>query len=123
MVVAGGKPAQCTVTDICDGIAQGHDGMKYSLISKELIAAAMEESSLEMRLSLGMKDQNEARRISNKRCIYGLVYQVRNILTNLECCNSDIILKMQPALLYFSLFVEVIVVDRHKLQEDYLDAG
>lgn len=29
---AGGKAAQYTVTDICDGIAQGHDGMNYSLI-------------------------------------------------------------------------------------------
>ena len=33
----GGKPAQYTVTDICDGIAQGHDGMNYSLVSRELL--------------------------------------------------------------------------------------
>ncbi len=39
---AGGKPAQYTVTDICDGIAQGHDGMNYSLVSRELIAATIE---------------------------------------------------------------------------------
>lgn len=38
----GGKPAQYTVTDICDGIAQGHDGMNYSLVSRELIAATIE---------------------------------------------------------------------------------
>ncbi|HHU72892.1 MAG TPA: dihydroxy-acid dehydratase [Clostridiales bacterium] len=38
----GGKPAQYTVTDICDGIAQGHDGMNYSLVSREIIANAIE---------------------------------------------------------------------------------
>ncbi len=38
----GGKPAQYTITDICDGIAQGHDGMNYSLVSRELIAGAIE---------------------------------------------------------------------------------
>lgn len=38
----GGKPAQYTVTDICDGIAQGHDGMNYSLISREMIANTIE---------------------------------------------------------------------------------
>jgi len=27
----GGKPAVYTVTDICDGVATGHDGMNYSL--------------------------------------------------------------------------------------------
>ena len=39
---AGGRPAQYTVTDICDGIAQGHDGMNYSLASRELIAGMIE---------------------------------------------------------------------------------
>ncbi|WHH59392.1 dihydroxy-acid dehydratase [Petroclostridium sp. X23] len=38
----GGRPAQFTVTDICDGIAQGHDGMNYSLISREMIALTIE---------------------------------------------------------------------------------
>lgn len=38
----GGKPAEYTVTDICDGIAQGHDGMNYSLASRELIAGMIE---------------------------------------------------------------------------------
>lgn len=38
----GGRPAQYTVTDICDGIAQGHDGMNYSLISREMIANTIE---------------------------------------------------------------------------------
>ncbi|MDR3561019.1 MAG: dihydroxy-acid dehydratase [Negativicutes bacterium] len=35
---AGGKPAKFHVTDICDGIAQGHDGMNYILLSREIIA-------------------------------------------------------------------------------------
>lgn len=37
-----GKAAQYTITDICDGIAQGHDGMNYSLISREMIANTIE---------------------------------------------------------------------------------
>ncbi len=32
------KPSKMYVTDMCDGIAQGHDGMNYSLVSREYIA-------------------------------------------------------------------------------------
>lgn len=39
---SGGKPSTFYVTDICDGIAQGHDGMNYSLLSRELIAGMVE---------------------------------------------------------------------------------
>ncbi|KUO48744.1 MAG: dihydroxy-acid dehydratase [Desulfitibacter sp. BRH_c19] len=39
---ANGKPAVYTVTDICDGIATGHDGMNYSLVSRDIIAAMVE---------------------------------------------------------------------------------
>ncbi|SDP64507.1 dihydroxy-acid dehydratase [Desulforhopalus singaporensis] len=39
---SGGKPAVYTVTDICDGVACGHDGMNYSLVSRDLIAAIVE---------------------------------------------------------------------------------
>jgi len=38
----GGRPANYYVTDICDGEAQGHDGMNYSLVSRELMAAMIE---------------------------------------------------------------------------------
>lgn len=38
----GMKGAKYTVTDICDGIAQGHDGMNYSLPSREFIANMIE---------------------------------------------------------------------------------
>ncbi len=34
----GAKGAKYTVTDMCDGMAQGHDGMNYSLPSREYIA-------------------------------------------------------------------------------------
>lgn len=37
-----GKGASMTVSDICDGIAQGHDGMNYSLVSREMIANMVE---------------------------------------------------------------------------------
>ena len=38
----GGKPAVYTVTDICDGLATGHDGMNYSLVSRDLMAGMVE---------------------------------------------------------------------------------
>lgn len=38
----GGKPAEYTTTDICDGVAQAHDGMRYPLASRELIASMVE---------------------------------------------------------------------------------
>ncbi|MBB6218513.1 dihydroxy-acid dehydratase [Anaerosolibacter carboniphilus] len=42
----GAKPAKYTTTDICDGIAQGHDGMNYSLLSREMIANMIEIQAL-----------------------------------------------------------------------------
>ncbi|GMQ65207.1 dihydroxy-acid dehydratase [Vallitalea maricola] len=38
----GGRPAKYFVTDMCDGEAQGHDGMNYSLASREMIANMIE---------------------------------------------------------------------------------
>lgn len=38
----GGRAANYFVTDICDGEAQGHDGMDYSLVSRDIMAAMME---------------------------------------------------------------------------------
>ena len=34
--------SRMTTSDICDGIAQGHDGMNYSLVSREMIANMVE---------------------------------------------------------------------------------
>jgi dihydroxy-acid dehydratase len=39
---SGGKPANHHVTDMCDGIAQGTEGMNYSLLSRELICGMIE---------------------------------------------------------------------------------
>ncbi|MGI5990564.1 MAG: dihydroxy-acid dehydratase [Lachnospiraceae bacterium] len=39
---AGGYPAQYHVTDVCDGCAQGHDGMNVVLASREAIANMVE---------------------------------------------------------------------------------
>ncbi len=36
------KGSPMMVSDICDGIAQGHDGMNYSLVSREMIANMVE---------------------------------------------------------------------------------
>ena len=38
----GGKEARYYVTDICDGMAQGHDGINYSLPSRDMIANMIE---------------------------------------------------------------------------------
>ena len=38
----GGKPANMHVTDMCDGIAQGTEGMDYSLLSREIICDMIE---------------------------------------------------------------------------------
>lgn len=40
--MAGGTPVEFGAIGICDGIAMGHDGMKYSLASRELIADSCE---------------------------------------------------------------------------------
>jgi len=37
-----GKAAQYFATDICDGMAQGHDGINYSLVSRDMIAGMIE---------------------------------------------------------------------------------
>ncbi|MFD0868990.1 dihydroxy-acid dehydratase [Paenibacillus residui] len=42
----GGKPAIYTTTDICDGIAQAHNGMHYSLPSRDMIASMVEIHAL-----------------------------------------------------------------------------
>lgn len=39
---SGGKAARYYVTDICDGMAQGHDGINYSLASRDMIANMIE---------------------------------------------------------------------------------
>ena len=40
--IAGGTPIEFGVIGVCDGIAMGHEGMKYSLASRELIADSIE---------------------------------------------------------------------------------
>ncbi len=40
--MAGGTPMEFGTIGICDGIAMGHEGMKYSLASRELIADSCE---------------------------------------------------------------------------------
>jgi len=40
--MAGGTPMEFSTIGVCDGIAMGHKGMKYSLISRELIADSVE---------------------------------------------------------------------------------
>ena len=40
--MAGGTPVEFSTIGVCDGIAMGHTGMKYSLVSRELIADSVE---------------------------------------------------------------------------------
>lgn len=44
--MAGGTPIEFPVIGVCDGIAMGHIGMKYSLASRELIADSIETMAL-----------------------------------------------------------------------------
>ena len=40
--MAGGTPIEIPAIGVCDGIAMGHKGMKYSLVTRELIADSIE---------------------------------------------------------------------------------
>lgn len=42
VLLAGGTPLVFPTIGVCDGIAMGHEGMKYSLVTRELIADSME---------------------------------------------------------------------------------
>jgi dihydroxy-acid dehydratase len=42
IAVAGGTPFEFNTIAVCDGIAMGHEGMRYSLPSRELIADSVE---------------------------------------------------------------------------------
>ena len=44
--MAGGTPFEANTIAVCDGIAMGHQGMKYSLASRELIADSVETMAL-----------------------------------------------------------------------------
>jgi len=42
VLMAGGTPAEFGVIGVCDGISMGHEGMKYSLATREIIADSIE---------------------------------------------------------------------------------
>ncbi len=42
VLAAGGMPLEFNVIGVCDGLAMGHEGMKYSLVTRELIADSVE---------------------------------------------------------------------------------
>lgn len=42
VLAAGGTPMEFNVIGVCDGLAMGHEGMKYSLVTRELIADSIE---------------------------------------------------------------------------------
>lgn len=44
--MAGGTPVEFPSIGVCDGIAMGHEGMKYSLASRELIADSVETMAM-----------------------------------------------------------------------------
>ena len=46
VAAAGGTPLEFPAIAVCDGIAMGHTGMKYSLASRELIADSIESVAL-----------------------------------------------------------------------------
>ena len=46
VAAAGGTPVEFPAIGICDGIAMGHDGMKYPLPSRELVADSLEAMAM-----------------------------------------------------------------------------
>ncbi len=40
--MAGGTPMEFGIIGVCDGVAMNHDGMRYSLVSREIIADSVE---------------------------------------------------------------------------------
>ena len=44
--MAGGVPVMFPAIAVCDGIAMGHQGMKYSLVTRELIADSTEAMAI-----------------------------------------------------------------------------
>jgi len=44
--MAGGTPLEFSTIGICDGIVMGHEGMKYSLSSRELVADSVESMGM-----------------------------------------------------------------------------
>lgn len=44
--MAGGTPMEFPTIGVCDGIAMGHQGMKYSLVTRELIADSIEATAM-----------------------------------------------------------------------------
>ncbi len=42
VLAAGGTPMEFNTIGVCDGIAMGHEGMKYSLVTREIIADSVE---------------------------------------------------------------------------------
>ena len=77
----GGRAANYFVTDICDGEAQGHDGMNYSLVSRDIMAAMMENAAmtaLQNYLTDSRHDGNSCKSDSFRRwCLYSQLRQIR----------------------------------------------
>ena len=46
VAMAGGTPIEFPAIAVCDGIAMGHNGMKYSLVTRDLIADSTEAMTL-----------------------------------------------------------------------------
>ncbi len=46
VAMAGGTPVVFPAIAVCDGIAMGHEGMKYSLVTRDLIADSTEAMAL-----------------------------------------------------------------------------
>ena len=46
VAMAGGTPLEFPAIAVCDGIAMGHIGMKYSLVTRDLIADSIEAMAI-----------------------------------------------------------------------------
>ena len=55
----GGKAARYFATDMCDGIAQGHDGINYSLAHRDAITNLIEAQANALMSICRLKDMSE----------------------------------------------------------------
>ena len=58
VAMAGGTPIMVPAIAVCDGIAMGHIGMKYSLVTRDLIADSTEALAMAHQFAVYIPEQD-----------------------------------------------------------------
>ena len=75
----GGKPAKYYATDICDGCAQGHDGMNVVLASREALANMVEVNDSGWWVSQSMLNMDMTRTFKYNTLVGGVAGVIAGI--------------------------------------------